>query len=356
MMMYIPPRDEIELDLLEIWQNIFTQNKIGMLDTFDHLQATQEQLQELQSSIHNKFQRQLSLDDITQATNIDAIADILREDVKEVSFSCLVTMQEKGTKIPFFCVHGAGGNIMIFKDLCKRLGDTQPFYGLQATGLDGDTQPLTTIEAMAQAYLEEIRRVQPHGPYIFGGMCLGGLVAYEMAQQMQAIHEEVALVVLLDARNPSSMLAMEDPQFNNNSKLTQVKIKLQEGDLLGVVKRKLGRLKTKIHKKTIWAYKNKIGNKFIDQEKRFYQHIWDANAKARKAYIPKPYAGNILALLAAEAPDGSPRDPKRGWMKLAPQLEVIKVPGRHDTVVIEPQVKGLAESIGQRFEKISGNN
>ena len=354
-MTYIPPRDEIELDLLDIWQQQFKQPQIGMLDTFESLQAKDQHLDAISQAISQKFQRKLDTNTLKTAQNIDAVADILREDVKEVSFSCLVPMRETGTKLPFFCVHGAGGNIMIFQDLCKNLGDNQPFYGLQAQGLDGESEPLTSIEAMASQYLSEIRLVQPQGPYIFGGMCLGGLIAYEMAQQVQAAGEDVALVVLLDARNPSSMLAMDETELADNSALNKIKNKLQQGDLLSTLKRKTGRLATKVVKNTTWAIKEKVGNQFIDKEKRFYKHIWDANAVARKAYVPNPYTGSVLALLAAEAPDGSPRDPKRGWLKLAPQLEVIKVPGRHDTVVREPQVKGLAQSINQRFAQIPSN-
>ena len=205
-MTYIPPRDEIELDLLDIWQKHFAHSQIGMLETFISLQASDEHLQAISKAIAETFQRQINVSALKKAENIDAIADILREDVKEVSFSCLVPMRETGSKLPFFCVHGAGGNIMIFQDLCKNLGENQPLYGLQAQGLDGEATPLTSVEAMATQYLSEIYQIQAHGPYIFGGMCLGGLIAYEMAQQAQAAGEEVALVVLLDARNPSSML------------------------------------------------------------------------------------------------------------------------------------------------------
>lgn len=354
-MTYIPPRDEVELDLLDIWQHHFKQPQIGMLDTFDTLQAEDNHLEAISQAISQKFHRNLNAKTLKSASTIDAIADILREDVKAVSFSCLIPMRETGTKLPFFCVHGAGGNIMIFQDLYKNLGSDQPFYGLQAQGLDGESDPLTSIEAMATQYLSEIRQVQPHGPYIFGGMCLGGLIAYEMAQQTQASGDKVALVVLLDARNPSSMLAMDENDLTNNNTLNKIKNKLKQGDLLNTLKRKTGRFATKVIKNTTWAIKEKVGNQFVDQEKRFYKHIWDANAVARKAYIPKPYTGDILALLAAEAPDGSPRDPRRGWAKLAPQLEVIKVPGRHDTVVREPQVKGLAQSINQRLAQIANN-
>ncbi len=355
-MTYIPPRDEIELDLLDIWQQQFKQPKIGMLDTFDDLQAEDRQIEVISQAISQKFQRTLDKNTLKSASTIDAIADILREDVKEVSFSCLVPMRETGTKLPFFCVHGAGGNIMIFQDLCKNLGDDQPFYGLQAQGLDGESEPLTSVEAMAAQYLSEIRQVQPKGPYIFGGMCLGGLIAYEMAQQTVAAGEEVALVILLDARNPSSMLKMDETELTNNNVLHRIKNKVQQGDLLNSLRRRAKYWKTRIVKNTAWTIKEKVSNQFIEQEKRFYKHIWDANATARKSYVPKPYNGDILALLAAEAPDGSPRDPKRGWIKLAPQLKVIKVPGRHDTVVLEPQVKGLAQSINQRLAKIPNNN
>ena len=90
--------------------------------------------------------------------------------------------------------------------MTKYLAPDYPLYGLQSQGLDGVSEPLHSIEEMAERYLQEIRAVQPTGPYYLGGYCLGGTVAYEMAQRLQAAGEEVALVAMLDTYNFSRAL------------------------------------------------------------------------------------------------------------------------------------------------------
>ena len=112
------------------------------------------------------------------------MADILRKSGWAPAWSSLVPIQPGGSKPPFFCVHGGGGNVLIFRELARLAWPrTIPFYGLQARGLDGSDDYLTTVEAMAAALPgRDSRELQPEGPYYLGGFCMGGQVAYEMAQ------------------------------------------------------------------------------------------------------------------------------------------------------------------------------
>ena len=121
----------------------------------------------------------------------------------ESGFRSLVTIQRGNENlIPFFCVHGSGGNVLNFRDLSQAMGRSQPFYGVQSRGVDGRSRPHGSIEEMATAYLAEIREVQPEGPYMLGGYSGGGLVAFEMAQQLTAAGEKIALLVLFDTFPP----------------------------------------------------------------------------------------------------------------------------------------------------------
>ena len=121
----------------------------------------------------------------------------------EPGFRSLVTIQRGNENlIPFFCIHGSGGNVLNFRDLSQAMGRSQPFYGLQSRGIDGVSRPHHSIEEMANAYLAEIREVQPEGPYMLGGYSGGGLVAFEMAHQLTAAGETVALVVMFDTFPP----------------------------------------------------------------------------------------------------------------------------------------------------------
>src|SRR5207302_2028496 len=107
-----------------------------------------------------------------------------------------------GERPPLFCTHGAGANVLCFEELARHLPPDQPFYGLQSPGLDGTTPPVQQVEEMAAWYVDEIRAVQAHGPYYLAGCSMGGVVAFEMAQQLVAAGEEVAFLGLLDTTCP----------------------------------------------------------------------------------------------------------------------------------------------------------
>ncbi|NJN99267.1 MAG: hypothetical protein HC875_36825 [Anaerolineales bacterium] len=135
-----------------------------------------------------------------KAPTVEQLANVIRKNQTgpAVSSSSLVALQPYGSKPPFFCVPGNLGNVYVdLGDLARHLGLDQPFYGLQ----DGLHNP-ARIEALAAHYLTEIRSVQPEGPYLLGGVCWGGLVAFEMAQQLQAQGQQVALLVLIEPVPP----------------------------------------------------------------------------------------------------------------------------------------------------------
>ena len=136
------------------------------------------------------------------ATAVDVV-ELPAASSDESGFRSLVTIQRGNEQlIPFFCVHGSGGNVLNFRDLSQAMGRSQPFYGVQSRGVDGQSRPHGSIEEMATAYLAEIREVQPEGPYMLGGYSGGGLVAFEMAQQLTAAGEKIALLVLFDTFPP----------------------------------------------------------------------------------------------------------------------------------------------------------
>jgi thioesterase domain-containing protein len=113
-----------------------------------------------------------------------------------------VALKPSGSREPFFCVHAVLGVVFRYHHLALYLPEDRPFYGLQARGLDGTCEPHTRIEDMASEYVEAIRRVQPRGPYYLGGYSMGGLVAFEMAQQLVRAGERVAPVALLGTNAP----------------------------------------------------------------------------------------------------------------------------------------------------------
>src|SRR4030095_9905771 len=116
----------------------------------------------------------------------------------------LVVIRTCRARRPFFCVHGAGGNLLNFRDFAELLHADQPVYGLEARGVDGHQPAASSIEEMAELYLEAIRAVQPHGPYVLGGYSGGGVVALQIARLLHRAEDRVDNGVLLDPFYPTT--------------------------------------------------------------------------------------------------------------------------------------------------------
>ncbi len=199
---YVAPRDDIERQLQAIWQTNLGVQPIGVTDHFFDLGGYSLLAAKLFRDIRHVFGQNLPLATLFQAPTIQALAQWLRQDQPSASWSPLVALQTEGSQPPLFCVHPGGGNVLTYRDLAIHLGPDQPVYALQARGLDGQQTPFTSVEEMAAYYVNAVRDVQPGGPYYLGGLSAGGDIAWEMALQLQAQGEEVALLVLFDTYGP----------------------------------------------------------------------------------------------------------------------------------------------------------
>ena len=199
---FVRHRDEVELQLVRIWEKILGIQPIGVVDNFFDLGGHSLQAIRMFVEVERVFGRSVPLATLFQAGTIEELAAILRKDEWAAPESSLVPIQPIGSKPLFFCIHAKGGNVLFNHDLSKHLGLDQPFYGLQARRVGGRQVGHDCIEEMAEFYIKEIRTLQPEGPYFFGGASFGGLAAYEIAQQLQARGHRVALLALFDTAGP----------------------------------------------------------------------------------------------------------------------------------------------------------
>jgi phthiocerol/phenolphthiocerol synthesis type-I polyketide synthase E len=149
--------------------------------------------------INQSFGRSLNLGTLFQAPTIAALAKIISDDSS--SHTCVFPIQAGKARPPLFCIPGHGGTGLLYRCLAQHLGSDQPVYGLQPQGLDGKQPPLTRIEDMAANFIKQIGLVQPTGPYFLIGFCMGGTVAFEMAQQLRKQRHTVGLLALIDTYN-----------------------------------------------------------------------------------------------------------------------------------------------------------
>jgi thioesterase domain-containing protein len=247
-----------------------------------------------------------------------------------------------------FCVHGAGGHVLNFWALSKRLGTDQPFYALQSPGVDGKENPYSTLETMATAYLKELRAQQPHGPYFLSGYCGGGWIAFEMAQQLRRAGEQVALLVLLDAYGPN---VPPDPRVE---RLLHGTIRQGPAYLARKLKSRLSRDYESVSRALRIRHALRAGSA-VPHDLR---DVWMTQAfmSAAGRYQAVPYAGPITLLLAQDvvAPPGA-TESQFGWKDLVPGgLQVFRVPGTHFTLTQEPHVGDLAAKLADCIDAARG--
>ncbi len=198
---YIPPRDRTEAKLVQIWSELLNINPVGIKDNFFELGGHSLLAINLMAKIRQQFDRNLPLTTLFSSPTIAELAQVIQSN-EEYSYSPLVPLQPKGNKSPFFCIHPAGGHVLCYASLSRYLGNDRPFYGLQARGFYAGDEPLDRVEDMASLYVKTIREFQPEGPYQVGGWSFGGVVAYEVAQQLHRQGQKVSLLAILDSYVP----------------------------------------------------------------------------------------------------------------------------------------------------------
>jgi pimeloyl-ACP methyl ester carboxylesterase len=197
------PRSDLEARLLALWEEVLDLQGIGVTDDFFSLGVDSLRAARLFARVRKELGVELPLAPVFAAPTVERFAELVRGNVSERRYRALVPIQPKGTRPPFFAVHGGAGTVLLYSELSRRLGDDQPFYGLQAVGLYGGNAPQTSVTQMAASYIKELRTVQPHGPYHLGGYCYGALVAFEMARLLRADGEQVAALVTFNGPAPA---------------------------------------------------------------------------------------------------------------------------------------------------------
>lgn len=206
---HVAPSTPTEQQIAAIWSEVLGISQPGALDDFFELGGHSLLAVRMMVQIQKRLGPNLPLSALFQGATISHLAQLVEQQDDARRWSPLVIIQAGGSRMPFFAVHAIGGNVLCYTDLARALGPEQPFYGLQAADVleAGDKQ--VRIEDMARRYVEAIRAVQPSGPYQLSGWSFGGIVAFEMAQQLRRQGEGVALLALFDSY-PSAALGKAD--------------------------------------------------------------------------------------------------------------------------------------------------
>jgi thioesterase domain-containing protein len=346
----VGPRDRMELQLVRIWEKVLGRQPIGVRDNFFELGGHSLLAVRLFAEIRKLFGHDLPLATLFQAPTVEQQASCLHADGPVASWSSLVPIQPAGTRPPFFCIHGAGGNVLNYRWLAQYLGTDQPVYGLQSQGLDGRTLGPQQIEEMAAHYLTEIRSVQPRGPYHLGGGSFGGVVAFEMARQLEAQGEVVALVALFDSFAPQRRI--RGGLIRRIPAHIDLVRQLGPRDGMRYLVTRVRAVTQKRFVRAAWKMSARIRRRLGQPLPRTLRSVEMVNIQAQRRYVPQCYGGQLTLFRARERVIVSHPDPEMGWGPWAAGgVEIHEVPGDHITLLNEPHVQVLAERLNACLEK-----
>lgn len=350
-------RDEMETRLAELFSELLRVSQVDPRRSFFELGGHSLLAVKLFARIEQEFKQRLPLATLLSSSSVRALSDRIRSVRSGVSqWTCLVPISTEGSGPKFFCVHGAGGNVLLYRDLARHLAPHVRFYGLQAVGLDGQTPCLTNIKEMAERYLVEILAEQPCGPYHLGGYCMGGNIAYELAQLLIGKGEEVRLLALLDTFNLTKSTFTGSP-------MARFRIWLQK---LGFHFDTLLRLSAH-DRRVYFAEKYRMARELVSSKQvarsarggaaasgdaidgNEFATVHFANHSALRAHKPQPYAGEVT-IFRPDKNYYSFQDPNLGWGDLVKgHLESLVVARNPHTMLIDPFVEVLAHQLSERM-------
>jgi aspartate racemase len=351
----VPPRNDWERQVIEIWENVLNVKPIGIQNNFFELGGSSLLAVQMLSQIEKRWGINLPITTLLQAPTIEALVKVLcNQEAAEAKMGDLVALRSSGSKPPLFCIYG----LLLYRDLVNHLDSDRPVYGvylqeevelIKLGKIDQHNSIFANVPTIATRYLQAIRTLQPHGPYYLAGESFGGVIAFEMAQQLQAEGEEVALVALFDSMAPNSIARMPFAQRLNlhwqlfsKKGLPYLLEKIQP--VINPIQQKfitpINKISQLLHLSTedvLQTMTEKAQEDIREQVRQL----------ASQVYFPKPYPGKMVLFRAMERDefevDG---DRDLGWGTIATgSLQIFDIPGDHLGILQEPNVQLLAEKL-----------
>jgi len=343
---FVAPRTDVEQLVANIWKEYLGIDKIGVYDNFFELGGHSLIAVQVMTRIEKETGKRLPLAALFETSTVEKLALMLQMDGKSITWDSLVPIKPKGNKMPLYMVHGAGLNVLLFNTLAMNMAEDQPVFGLQAKGLDGVEEPLGSIEEIAAHYIESIMKQNPDGPYALAGYSFGGIIAFEMTKQFEAMGKEVKVLAMFDTyayRSPH-----HDPvliKLIKRSRFFKDKMAYALSSSSGIKEtisdKKLSL--TRRFKRAWWRFKY---GKEQKQEGFFgYSNkIDEMNNLAERRYQLKPYNVAVEVFRAENRTFYMDDFEYLGWKPYALKgVHIHPIPGEHNTIFKAPNDKIFAQ-------------
>jgi amino acid adenylation domain-containing protein len=348
--------------LLAQWKRLLDLEKLSITDNFFDLGGHSLIAVSMMAEIERDYKNKLPLSVLFEYPSIQELAKLLKAEKVDKGWQSLVSIQADGSRIPLYIVHGAGESIMLFNSLASLLGKDQPIYGLQAKGINGIDKPFDNFREMASYYIQQILEQNPSGPYAISGFSMGGIIAYEMAQQMRQMGKEVVFLGLFDTDSHVSAPYYLSKDAPGSERLWK-KIKFRTNQVLFVsklfLKEPLHTLKIKYYsfkyKGRNWMWE-KQQEKLRDKKELSAGEInvERANIYALKNYDLQPYGGFIDLFKIKELDFYMVDFKDYGWSHyVEDRIRIHPISGKHVEIFSPPHNEEFASKLKARLDEIN---
>ena len=344
------PGESVEDTLATWWQDLLGVEQVGFDDDFFALGGHSLIGVRMFAKVKKSYQVDLELSVLFEARTIRQLAAQIHkarhaEVAEPKAWSALVPIQPHGSRIPLFCIHAIGGDVLFYEPLAEALGLDQPLFAFKSPLISQAEVQQTSLEELASIYVKELRAFYPQGPYLLAGASLGGLVAFEMAQQLYAQGIQPGLVVLIDTSVPGSAKIV-----NVQDRMTTLWQNLRQDGITYLARKAV--TKREYWEKT-WTERASraacacfhIAHRPLPHRLHLYQ-VEEAHSRALMHYTCRPYPGEITLMRAADHGEilSKREDPTLGWGSFASGgLQVLDVPSGHISMLFHPFVSSFAE-------------
>jgi thioesterase domain-containing protein/acyl carrier protein len=334
----------MDIQMAALWQQGFEIDKVGIHDNFFDLGGHSLKAAQLFYLIEQVYGRHLPLSTLFQAPTIAGLTSVLTQEQGVLPWQSLVAMQLSGSATPVFLVSAAGGGVLWFAQFARLLGQAHPVYGLQARGLDGKVEPYDSVPEMARHYIAEMRTRLPHGPYVIIGVCTGGLVAYEMAQQLVEQNEEVTLVIV-NSWQPTSYSSYKYSYDFPTALALPLEILSITLSAFDELRRMPIKNWFQVLQYTSNLLLSRLRRPTENEQHRQFNHMRLAMFRAAARYTMRPYPGRIFNFVASKRI--LEHDTRRVWSELAGGgCRTIEIPARRTgELVVSPHVEEISSHI-----------
>ena len=320
-------RDEVEELLVGIWKRVLSVPAVGISDNFFDLGGHSLLAVRLVNEIRKETGREVQLATLFQGATVEYLAKILRNG-RAPKHDIVVAVQPEGSKPPFFGIVVPGANPLGYVALARHLGKDQPIYEIQGTGPKLRGRPYTPaeFEQLADQYIAGMKKIQPEGPYYFGGMCEGSRIAFDMARLLEARGEKVGLLAILDTW-----------VLENSQNRFLWKIDYYSGRVKNFLKFSREQQWRALRQ---WA-ENRYGPTRPDR-------LWPKAYWPGKDFVPAKYCGKITVFKVPKQPFYYVNDPLMGWKsRTSGEVEIQLVDSKHLSLLREPYVRRLAPKLSE---------